>query len=70
LDTAGEETGGIPVDSDLRKLNNVYLTPGIAGPSGERRSWLFYVVVEDIRLFFMGKEPRNRVRGEMLPRLA
>jgi phosphoglycerate dehydrogenase-like enzyme len=70
LDTAGEETGGIPVEGDLRKLGNVYLTPGLAGPSGERRQRLFGAVVEDFRLFFMGKEPRNRVRGEVLPRLA
>lgn len=70
LDTAGEETGGIPMESDLRKLENVYLTPGLAGPSGERRQRLFGAVVEDFRLFFMGKEPRNRVRGEALSRLA
>lgn len=70
LDTAGEETGGIPADSDLRKLENVYLTPGLAGPSGERRRKMFGAVVEDFRLFFTGKEPKYRIRGEGLQRLA
>lgn len=70
LDVAGEETGGIPLESDLRRLDNVYLTPGLAGPSGERRRRLFGSVVEDFRLFFMGKEPENRIRKRELPRLA
>jgi len=70
LDVAGEETRGIPLDSDLRKLDNVYLTPGLAGPSGERRRKMFGTVVEDFRLFFTGKEPRNIVRRETLPRIA
>ena len=70
LDVAGEETGGIPQDSDLRKLDNVYLTPGIAGPSGERQRRLFGVIVEDFRLFFSGKEPKNRIVKEELPKIA
>jgi len=70
LDTAGEETGGIPTEGDLRKLGNVYLTPGLAGPSGERRHSMFGAVVEDFRLFFLGKEPLHQVRGEVLSRLA
>lgn len=70
LDTAGEEGGGIPVDSDLRRLENVYLTPGLAGPSGERRRKMFGLVVEDFRLFFLGEEPKYRVKGEDLKRLA
>jgi len=70
LDVAGEETEGIPLDSDLRRLDGVYLTPGLAGPSGERRRKMFGVVVEDFRLFFTGKEPKNIVRREMLPKIA
>lgn len=70
LDTAGEETGGIPVNSELRRMENVYLTPGLAGPSGERQRMLFSSIVGDFRLFFSGKEPRNRVNAEALRRLA
>jgi len=70
LDTAGEETGGIPANSELRRLENVYLTPGLAGPSGERQRMLFSSIVGDFRLFFSGKEPRNQVNAEALRRLA
>ena len=44
------------------------LTPHIAGSASNRR--LLGVVVEDFRLFFSGKEPRNRITKDMLKYLA
>jgi len=65
LDVLGER---LPPESDLRRLENVLLTPHIAGSASNRR--LLGVVVEDLRLFFSGKEPRNRITGDMLKYLA
>lgn len=48
-------------DSPLYDIENVLLTPHIAGPSDERRKLLFGTVVEDFRRFFSGERPLNEV---------
>ncbi|MBO3757786.1 MAG: hydroxyacid dehydrogenase [Thermoproteota archaeon] len=57
-------------DSPLYKLDNVFLTPHIAGPSDERRSQLFGTIVKDFKRFFSGERPINEVSYEKLKFLA
>lgn len=59
LDRFEEEP--LPLSSPLYELDNVFLTPHIAGPSDERKSMLFGTVVEDFRRFFSGEKPLNVV---------
>lgn len=51
----------IPRDHELLKLDNVIITPHIAGPSDERRATLLKVIIEEIKRFFEKKELRYRV---------
>ena len=51
----------LPPDHPLYALENVYLTPHIAGPSIEGRHRLFGVIVEELHRFFSGEELRYRV---------
>ncbi|MCX8162720.1 MAG: hydroxyacid dehydrogenase [Candidatus Bathyarchaeota archaeon] len=60
----------LPEDSPLYDLDNIFLTPHIAGLSDERRSMLFGVVVEDFRRFFSGEKPLNTVEYSRLRFLA
>ncbi|MBS7642860.1 hydroxyacid dehydrogenase [Candidatus Bathyarchaeota archaeon] len=60
----------LPEDSPLYDLDNVFLTPHIAGLSDERISMLFGVVVEDFRRFFSGEKPLNIVDYSKLKFLA
>ncbi|MCD6509073.1 MAG: hydroxyacid dehydrogenase [Thermoprotei archaeon] len=64
------EVEPLPKDSPLYELDNVFLTPHIAGLSDERRSMLFGVIVEDFKRFFSGEEPLNRVDPRKLKVLA
>lgn len=68
LDVFEEEP--LPGDSPLYDLDNVFLTPHIAGLSDERRSMLFGIVVEDFRRFFSGEKPLNVVEYSRLRFLA
>jgi len=60
----------LPKDSLFYGLDNVFLTPHIAGLSDERRSKLFGVIVEDFRRFFSGETPVNQVDPRKLKVLA
>ena len=64
------EVEPLPKDSPLYELDNVFLTPHIAGLSDERRSMLFGVIVEDFKRFFSGEEPLNKVDPRKLKVLA
>ncbi|RLF19856.1 MAG: hydroxyacid dehydrogenase [Thermoprotei archaeon] len=64
LDVFEEEP--LPKDSPLYDVENVYLTPHIAGPSDERRHTMFGVIVEEMERFFTGKSLRYRVMPEEL----
>ncbi|MCD6357962.1 MAG: D-glycerate dehydrogenase, partial [Thermoproteales archaeon] len=56
----------LPPDHPLYTLENVYLTPHIAGPSIEGRHRLFGVIVEEFHRFFSGEELRYRVNPSEL----
>ena len=68
LDRFDEEP--LQKSSVLYELNNVFLTPHVAGPSDERRKMLFGTIVEDFRRFFSGEKPINEVHYEKLKFLA
>jgi phosphoglycerate dehydrogenase-like enzyme len=60
----------LPVDSPFRALDNVILTPHIAGASRQARVRQGRVVVEEIERFLAGKPLRHRVTREMLDIMA
>ncbi|MEM2739692.1 MAG: hydroxyacid dehydrogenase [Candidatus Bathyarchaeia archaeon] len=60
----------LPEDSPLYDLDNVFLTPHIAGLSDERRNMLFGIIVEDFIRFFSGEKPLNIVDYNRLRFLA
>lgn len=60
----------LPLDHELRTLSNVILTPHIAGPTWDRRWVMAKSAVEDMKLFFQGKMPRNLVTKDMLATMA
>jgi phosphoglycerate dehydrogenase-like enzyme len=51
----------IPVDSRLRKLENVVLIPHMAGPTVDRRSFVTLKLLEDIRRFFEGEKTETEI---------
>ncbi len=61
-----------PLESNslLYDLENVFLTPHIAGGSDEKTRQLFGTVVEDFKRFFSGEKPINEVSYEKLKVLA
>lgn len=56
----------LPPDHPLYELDNVYLTPHVAGPSDERRHELLGAVVEEFEKFFSGRKLTRAVRPEEL----
>lgn len=56
-------------DSPLRRLENVVVTPHLAGCI-EDCSHLSLVAVEELRRFFAGEAPLNRVTPDMLARIS
>jgi phosphoglycerate dehydrogenase-like enzyme len=48
----------IPADSEIRQLDNVFLTPHIAGSNGESRPRFFSLMVDELDRFFHGHQPR------------
>jgi phosphoglycerate dehydrogenase-like enzyme len=59
-----------PVDSPLRRLPNVFLTPHIAGAIGTERLRLGNVVADEIERFIAGKPMLHRVEAALLQQLA
>jgi phosphoglycerate dehydrogenase-like enzyme len=49
------------VDSPLRKLPNVLLSPHVAGGTWDTLERVGWAVVEDMKRFFEGKEPLNKL---------
>lgn len=56
----------LPPDHELRRLDNVVLTPHVAGGGVETRSAMGAVAVDEVVRFFRGEPPRNRVTREQL----
>lgn len=60
----------LPADSPFLQLENVILTPHIAGASVQARKRQGMTAVEEIERFFQGGELRYRVTAEMLATMA
>ena len=52
----------IPIDSPLRRLSNVFLSPHIAGVTEETEHRFFALMVDELERFFAGDEPRAELR--------
>ena len=48
--------GGIGLDSPIRSLTNVIITPHIAGPTADARWMMGDYIIEDLRRFFAGEQ--------------
>ncbi|MEW6356333.1 MAG: hydroxyacid dehydrogenase [Planctomycetota bacterium] len=59
----------LPMDSPLRGLPNVILTPHGAGKTVDVWRIQSEMIVDDMRRFFAGEAPKNRVTREMLERM-
>jgi phosphoglycerate dehydrogenase-like enzyme len=64
------ETCSEPVKSRYRQLSNVLITPGIAGPTAQTLKEMGDTIVEDLRRFFAGEKPENRVDPKRLAIIA
>jgi phosphoglycerate dehydrogenase-like enzyme len=60
----------LPVDSELRQLPNVFLTPHIAGAVGSELVRLADLAVEEVARYAAGEPPLHPVRREDLDRIA
>jgi len=60
----------LPPDHPLRHMPNVLIAPHIAGPTEDGRRDMFRCVVDDLKLFWAGKTPKNLVTKEMLAKMA
>ena len=60
----------LPDESPLRQLDNVILTPHIAGASVQARRRQGQIAVDEIARFFTGETLRYRVTGDMLATMA
>ena len=54
----------VPQDSPVRQMENVFLTPHIAGVTARSRTRFFELMVDELRRFFEGHETRH----DLLPR--
>ncbi|MGQ9553893.1 MAG: hydroxyacid dehydrogenase [Anaerolineae bacterium] len=60
----------LPPDSPLRDLDNVFLTPHMAGASTESRARLVEAIADDMARFFAGEQPQLAVTWEKLQIMA
>jgi len=60
----------LPLDSPLRKLNNVLLTSHIAGITRDSLSGLIATVVDETERFFKGEPLKYRITRDMLAHMA
>jgi phosphoglycerate dehydrogenase-like enzyme len=60
----------LPEDHPFRQLDNVFLTPHIAGATEEARCRQGQTVVAEIGRYLAGEPLRYQVTGEMLDRMA
>jgi len=65
-----DPTEPLPEDHPLRQMPNVILPPHIAGPTIDGRRDMFQCVVDDLKLFWAGKTPKNVVTKQMLRTMA
>jgi phosphoglycerate dehydrogenase-like enzyme len=60
----------LPADSPFLRLDNVILTPHVAGASHQARLRQGTVIVEEVERFFNGELLRYAVTGDMLATMA
>ena len=68
LDVFDEEP--LPTDHPLRHMDNVFLTPHIAGATAQARVRQGQTVVDEIRRFIQSQPLRYEVTGDMLSTMA
>jgi phosphoglycerate dehydrogenase-like enzyme len=68
LDVFDEEP--LPSDSPFLQLENVIVTPHVAGGSRQARLRQGNIIVEEVERFFSGDSIRYAVTGDMLPTMA
>lgn len=68
LDVFEEEP--LPLDSPLRQLSNVLLTPHVAGATVEARRLQGEIIVNEVRRFLGGETLRYRITVDMLTTMA
>ena len=68
LDTT--EPSELPADSELFEVNNLFLTPNIAGSLGNEVERLSDLLTEEIERYVRGAALKHIVRRDQLPRLA
>ena len=60
----------LPSDSPFRRLDNVIITPHVAGASKQARLRQGQIIVEEIQRYLAGEPLRHRVTHEMLETMA
>jgi phosphoglycerate dehydrogenase-like enzyme len=60
----------LPEDNPFRKLDNVILTPHIAGASVQARHRQGQYMLDELRRFFAGEPMLYQVTGDMLETMA
>lgn len=60
----------LPAESPLRKLDNVLITPHIAGSRGNEQQLMGTLAIEEIKRFVAGQPLHYQVNREDLPRIA
>lgn len=65
-----DPTEPLPEDHPLRHMPNVIVAPHIAGPTVDGRRDMFQCIVDDLKLFWAGKTPKNVVTKQMLKTMA
>ncbi|MCM0647578.1 hydroxyacid dehydrogenase [Clostridium swellfunianum] len=55
------ETEPLPIDSKLRRLENVLLIPHMGGPTVDRRSYVTLKLIENINSIFKGKKTEMEI---------
>lgn len=60
----------LPADNPLRKLDNVLITPHIAGSRGNEQQLMGTLAVEEIKCFVAGQPLHYEIHAEDLPRIA
>ena len=59
----------LPVDSPLRTMDNVYLLPHMAGPTGDRRPYITKNLADDIERFFNGEPLQYEITAKFAQRM-
>lgn len=60
----------LPEDSPLRKLDNVFITPHIAGSRGNEQQLMGSLAIDEIKRFVSGQSLVYGIKQEDLPRIA